>query len=67
MSHESLNLRVSRSKEKTIEATILKKLTQLSHFFISYTNTYMWHLEMALMKLFAGQQWRHRHRERTYV
>ena len=26
---------------------------------ILYTNAYIW------MKLFAGQQWRHRHREQT--
>ena len=33
-----------------------------------YTNTYIYmeSRKMALMKLFAGQQWRHRHREQTY-
>ena len=30
------------------------------------THIYMESRKMALMRLFAGQQWRHRHREQTY-
>ena len=33
---------------------------------VSYTNIYMKSQKMVLMKLFVGQQWRHRHKEQTY-
>ena len=31
-----------------------------------YRHIYMESRKMVLMNLFAGQQWRHRHREQTY-
>ena len=48
--------------EPIIQSEVSQKEKQ-----ISYINAYLWNLEiMVLVSLFAGQQWRQRHREQTH-
>ena len=49
-----------------LEPIIQSEASQKEKNKLSYINTYIWNQERVLMNLFAGQQWRHRHREQTY-
>ena len=49
-----------------LEPIIQSEVSQKEKNKLSYINTYIWNQERVLMNLFAGQQWRHRHREQTY-
>ena len=60
-------------KRNTFESVLMRWMNlepvtqrEISQKNISYINKYMNSRKMVLMNLFAGQQWRPRHREQTH-
>ena len=60
-------------KRNTFESVLMRWMNpepvterEISQKNISYINIYMKSRKTVLMNLFAGQQWRPRHREQTY-